>query len=194
MRKFGIYFLLLLFVSCNKKYEIIDEDYFRTLSIHDTLLNNEKVVVMKVGDSISDANPYLLVKNNQSNTKSYYLFKQEDCELENDSIILSYKPAFIYDEDGGFRKNGIWVYTKFYTEGTFPFASKGMNFSVDSIPENWNKALPKKEGIYFYRNNSLLLLSNVQSEDKFSEKEMDGFYFIPNKGRLFEKINIYQLK
>lgn len=52
MRKFGIYFLLLLFVSCNKKYEIIDEAYFRTLSIQDTLLNNEKVVVMKIGDSI----------------------------------------------------------------------------------------------------------------------------------------------
>lgn len=194
MRKsLPLLYLLLFFASCNKEYETINETRFRSLSIQDTLLNNKKVVVMKVGDSMTDAYPQLLVKSKHSEAQNYYLFKEYDCELQNDSIILSYYPAFIYDEDGGFKKNGIWVYTKFYQKGSFPFTTHGMAFSVDSIPKNWNKELPKKEGIYFYKNNSLQLLSSEQSEEKFKEKELNGFYFIPNKGRLFNKINIYQL-
>jgi len=193
MNRLPIYLILLFFASCDKTYEKISDQYFQALSVQDTLLNNKKILVLKVGDSISDTYPRLLVKSNQSKTKNYYLFK-DDCELENDSIILSYYPAFIYDEDGEFRKNGIWVYTEFYSEGTFPFTSKVMRFSVDSIPKDWNKALPAKEGIYFYKNNSLSLITTEQSEDKFKEKEMDGFYFIPNKGRLFDKININQFE
>ena len=192
MRNFSIFILIVLFISCDKKYDEIGNQYFQTLSIQDTLLDNKKVTVLKVGESISDKYPHLLVENKQSNKK--YLFKEYDCELENDSIILSYYPAFIYDEDGGFRKNGIWVYTKFYTKGTFPFTTKSMEFNVDSIPKNWKKDLPKKEGIYFYKNNSLLILSTEQSDEKFREKEMNGFYFIPNKGRLFDKINVFTLE
>lgn len=191
MRNLAIYLLFSILISCNDKYEEIDNQYFKKLSIQDTLLDNKKVLVIKVGKSISDNYPQLLVKDKESNRK--YLFKEDDCELENDSIIRTYYPAFIYDENGGFRKNGIWVYTKFYTKGTFPFTTKGMEFSVDSVPQNWNKNLPKKEGIYFYKNNFLHILSTEQSEEKFKEKEIDGFYFIPNNGRLFDKINIYKL-
>ena len=186
------YLIFSLLISCNEKYDEIDNQDFQTLSIQDTLLNNKKVLVMKVGDSVVDKYPRLLVKVKQSDRK--YLFKEYDCELENDSIIRTYYTAFIYDENGGFRENGIWVYTKFYTEGTFPFTTRGMKFSVDSVPQNWKKDLPKKEGIYFYKDNSLVLLSTQQSEEKFKEKEMDGFYFIPNNGRLFDRINIYKLE
>ncbi len=182
--------MLLFFASCDKKYEVISDEHFQTLSIRDTLLNNRKGLVLKVGKSISDSFPNLLVK---SNTNRHYLF-EDDCELENDSIILAYYPAFIYDDEGEFRKNGIWVYTEFYSEGTFPFITEGMKFSVDSIPKNWNKTLPRKEGIYFYKNNSLSLITTEQSEDKFKEKKIDGFYFIPNKGRLFDKINFNQFE
>ena len=192
MRNLTIYLLFSILISCNEEYDKIDNGYFKKLSIQDTLLDNKKVIVMKVGDSISDNYPHLLVKEKESDRK--YLFKEYDCELENDSIIRSYCAAFIYDENGGFSKNGIWVYTKFYTEGTFPFTTKVMEFSADSVPQNWNKVLPKKEGIYFYKNNSLYTLSTEQSEEKFKEKEMDGFYFIPNNGRLFDKININQLE
>jgi hypothetical protein len=192
MRSISTYLLVVHLISCNEKYDEIDNHYFQTLAIQDTLLDNKKVIVMKVSDSLPDNYPHLLVKDKESGSK--YLFKNYECELENDSIIRYYYPAFIYDDDGGFRKNGIWVYTKFYKEGTFPFTTKGMEFSVDSIPQKWNKVLPKKEGIYFYKNNSLYVLSTEQSENKFREKEMDGFYFIPNNGRLFDKINIYKLK
>ncbi|WP_298143768.1 hypothetical protein [Flavobacterium sp.] len=191
MRNLPIYLLFSILISCHEKYDEIDNQYFNKLSILDTLIDNKKVLVLKVGDSISDNYPHLLVKDKESDRK--YLFKEYECELENDSIIRSYSPAFVYDENGGFRKNGIWVYTKFFTEGTFPFKSKGMKFSVDSIPQNWNQDLPKKEGIYLYKNNSLHILSTEQSEEKFREKEIDGFYFIPNKGRLYDKINIYNL-
>jgi len=191
MKKLPIYLLALFFASCDKSYTVVDDEHFRTLSIQDTLLHNKKVLVLQVGDSVSDAYPHLLVKSNRSNTN--YLFN-EDCELRNDSIMLSYAPAFVYDDEGGFRKNGIWVHTTFYREGTFPFTRKGMRFSVDSVPQNWNKALPRKEGIYFYRKNSLSLVATEQSEEEFKKREMDGFYFIPNKGRLFDKININELK
>jgi|GEM_PF-2923827 len=191
MRKLPIYLLVLFFASCDKPYGVVDDAYVKALSIQDTLLHNSKVLVLQVGDSVLDAYPHLLVKSNESNTN--YLFN-EDCELWNDSIILSYYPAFVYDEDGGFRKNGIWVHTTFYKEGSFPFTTKGMRFSVDSVPQNWNKPLPRKEGIYFYRNNSLSLIATEQSEEEFKKREMDGFYFIPNKGRLFDKININELK
>ena len=68
-----------------------------------------------------------------------------------------------------------------------------MKFSIDSIPKNWNKKSPTQEGIYFYKNNLLQLFSKEQSEVKFKEKEKNGFYFIPNKGRLFNTLNINEL-
>ena len=68
-----------------------------------------------------------------------------------------------------------------------------MKFSVDSLPATWDKPLPTKEGIYYYQNDSLILFSNEQSADRFKANNKDGFYFIPNKGRLFDRININNL-
>lgn len=176
-------------ISCNGVYEEISDEEFQNLTIQDTLVKNSEVFVFKVGKSSTDKYSNLLVK---SKSKEYYKFDY-DCELENDSIILSYYPAFITDDEGEFRKNGIWVYAKFSSNGTFPLNSDVIEFSPDSIPKNWNKTLPKKEGIYLYKYNALKLISKEQSEEKFKEKKINGFYFFPNKGRLFNRININKI-
>ncbi|MGV7106100.1 hypothetical protein [Flavobacterium sp. U410] len=188
MKKILLCLTILSFLySCDKAYKVISDKDFKKFTVQDTLTNKSNLLVMKIGETIDDEYSRLLVKSNR-----LYLF-ESGCELENDSIILSYYPAFIIDEDGEFRKNGIWVYSQFYTEGKFPFHTKGIKFSPDSIPKNWNKKLPTQEGIYFYENNTLKMISKEQSEEKFREKEKDGFYFFPNKGRLFDRINITEL-
>ena len=188
MKQLFIFIVILTLYACGKDYEVISDETLKTLTVQDTLIEKTNLLVMKVGETISDAYPRLLIKSNR-----LYLFK-EDCELKNDSIILSYYPAFIVDHEGEFRKNGIWIYAQFYREGNFPFHSDGIKFGVDSIPENWNKVLPRTEGIYFYEKNSLTMISKEQSEEKFKEKKRSGFYFIPNKGRLFDRINIKELE
>lgn len=179
--------ILILIFSCEKDYEIIDTREFEKLVVQEVLVEKSNYSVMKVGKSVQDEFPKLLVKN-----KRIYLF-ENDCELFNDSIIHSYYPAFIIDKDGEFRKNGIWIHAEFYNEGTFPFHSKNIKYSVDSIPEYWDGNLPVEEGIYFFENNKLKQLSQEQSEEEFKKGEKNGFYFIPNKGRLFDKIFISDL-
>lgn len=180
-------FVIIIFYSCERPYKVINDEDFRKLSIQKTLVKKNKYSVYKVGDSASDEYPNLLVKS-----KKLYLFNY-DCEFVNDSIIHSNNIEFIIDEYSDFRKNGIWVYTDFYTEGSFIFKTNGMKFSSDSIPKNWKGKLPKKEGIYFYENNTLKMISKVQSEEKFKEKRKDDFYYFPNNGKLFNKINITKL-
>lgn len=192
MKRITIYLLVSVLYSCQDTYKIIDNQELKKFTIQDTLVNNNKILVLKIGDSISDSYSRILLKSYRSKTDNY-LFNS-DCKLENDSTIFSYYPAFIIDEDGEFKKNGVWLYAKFITKGSFPFQSKEIRYSVDSIPRGWNKKLPIQEGIYYYRNSSLLLLSSEQSEEKFKAKEMDGFYFIPNKGRLFDRINLNQFE
>ncbi|MCZ8145957.1 hypothetical protein [Flavobacterium sp.] len=174
----------LFLCSCEKDYEQISEEEFRSLTVQDTISKNQNMIILKVGDSLADEYSRILVKS-----ENYYLFNA-NCEVKNDSTILSYSPAFIIDSEGEFRKNGIWVYCEFYTEGNFPFHANCIRFSPDSIPRNWNGKLPTKEGIYLLKNGYLKMISNEQSEDKFKEKKINGFYFLPNKGRLFDKIDL----
>jgi hypothetical protein len=87
----------------------------------------------------------------------------------------------VIDEHGSFRNNGIWVYTEFYTEGTFPFHSNVIKYSVDSIPKSWNNEVPTQEGIYFFENNALTKISKEQSEEKFKEKEQADSTLYPTK-------------
>lgn len=183
MNKLYLYLAVLICFSCEKSdaYKIIDHEALKKLKVQDTLVENKKVLVTKVLDSDY---PKLLVWDKLSNRSNHYLFDM-DCELENDSTIIYYAPPFLVDENGEFQKNGLWVYTKFYRDST--------SFGVDSIPKNKIKKLPQKEGIYFYQNDSLVRLSKDQSEEKFNSIRRNGFYFIPNTGRLFERININQL-
>lgn len=188
MKKVSILiFIIILLFSCKKEYRIINIEDLNKLTIQDTLLNHDNFTVVTIGKSKRDKYPKLLVKKNK-----LYVFER-DFEVQNDSLIISYEPAFIIDSSGAFRKNGIWIYATFYNEGVFPFISKNIKFSVDSIPNNWKGKPPKSEGIYLYQNNKLVVHSKEQSEKRFKEKEINGFYFIPNKGRLFNKTNINKL-
>lgn len=190
MNQIRIVLLLMLLASCQKEYRKVDLERFESFAFKDTLVNNDKVVVVEARHVVDDLWSRLIVKSKSSG--NFYLFEDES-KLANDSTALYYYPAFIYDDGGEFMKNGIWVYTDFYTTGSFPFQSNGMKFSVDSLPKNWNKPLPTNEGIYYYKNGELLPISREQSEEKFKERRIDGFYFIPNSGRLYDKININHL-
>lgn len=182
-----IFLLAITFYSCERPYKVINDDDFRKLSIQKTLVKNSKYSVIEVKNTASDSYTRLLVKSNK-----LYLF-DDDSELANDSIIHTNITEFLIDENSDSRKNGIWVYSDFYTEGNFIYKTSGIKFGVDTIPRNWKGKLPNQEGIYFYENNALKMISKVQSEEKFNETEKDGFYYIPNKGILFDKINIARL-
>lgn len=196
MKRVPIYFVLCLLIACkqfeqNNNYKEISNQQLQKLNVLDTLVNNPRNIVLKVGDSLADPYAQLLVKTKPSENSKNYLF--DEAKLENDSIAISYGPAFIYDEETNSRKNGIWVYTKFSKSGVPPFTTSSMEYSVDSIPPNWKKKVPTKEGIYFYQDNSLQLISTEQSEKQFNDMKRNGFYFFPNNGRMFERININQL-
>lgn len=188
MKLYHILFLCLLLLSCEEDYDIISKNELKQLTVQDTLVQNKDFLVFTVGRSSKDSYPRLLVKK-----KNLYLF-DIDSELKHDTVIQTYYPAFVIDSQGEFRENGIWVYANFYSEGTFPFHTKVIDFSVDSIPATWQGNVPNREGIYFYRNELLQLFSEEQTEESFKEKEIDGFYFIPNSGRLFNTIHISDLE
>lgn len=184
MKNILICSIILTLFSCEKEYSVISNNEINKFAFRDTLVDNEKNFVFKLGDSISDPYSQIVVSPKDSNSDTNYLF-DFDAELENDSVVSTFAPPFIIDGSGGF-KNGVWVYTTFTTTGTFPFTKKSTRYSVDSIPKGWNKKLPRKKGIYYYKNNSLILISKEQSDDKFSENEIDGFYFIPGNGKLLK--------
>ena len=190
MKKLSLVFLAIFLCSCNDTYKTLNEEDVKQLTLKDTLVKNNKVLVMLAGNSPSDEYPNILVR--PSGKGNYYLF-DSDSALENDSVLLHYYPAFLIDEEGEFRKNGLWVYTTFTTEGTFPFTSDVMSFSVDSVPGNLERKLPTGEGVYYYEKNRLIRVSDEQSEATFKEKKRDGFYFIPNSGRLYDRINMNKL-
>lgn len=191
LKKRTFYFsfvLVALLLSCNEDYTVISANQFHKFVVLDTLRSTSESSVYLVGTSVADKSPRILVNNSKM-----YLFGY-DSSFEHDSIVYNYEPAFVIDSNGSFRKNGIWVYSDFYTEGTFPFQTKGIQFNVDSIPLNWNSKVPTIEGIYFYENNVLNRLSTEQSEKAFNEIKKDGFYFFPNSGRLYTKTNSNKLK
>jgi len=130
--------------------------------------------------------------------KRYFLLNY-DAHFINDTSIYAFSPAFkATSVDKGFMQNGIWVYTQILTEkieGSNDLRRTGKRFAVDSLPINWDyKRLPTKEGIYFYEVNKLVQISSEQSEEAFDSYGKDGFYFIPNTGRLFTKHSIREIK
>ncbi|MGO4773090.1 hypothetical protein ACEN2I_15615 [Flavobacterium sp. W22_SRS_FK3] len=200
MKKSILLFSLIALYSCDNKYNPYQKINLETYSKYiplDTLLQKENVLITKVQDSKYPIISKILIKK----SNSYFIF-DTDCYLENDSTIIAYAPPFQSDLDNGsFQKNGIWLYTEFYTEenkkgnSIYEISDSGAKFSVDSLPQNLNlRSLPKSEGIYFFENNSLKQVSAIQSEDAFYKLNKNGFYFLPNTGRLFEHIKISSIK
>lgn len=194
MKILVLFLNVLFFASCNDRhYEVINAKQLKKMVVTDILINTNEVVAFKARKSTSDTTQNLIIQPDKSDNDRYYFFKG-DYDIANDSTVIAYAAAFLYDEDHGFKKNGLWVYTEFYNNGNALAKSTEMHFAVDSVPPNWKGKLPKKEGIYFYKDNFLQRFSNEQSEEKFREKQQNGFYFIPNSGRLFNKIKISDFK
>jgi len=136
-------------------------------------------------------------------TNGRYFLLDPDTYLENDSTLIYYSPPFKTDtENGSFQKDGIWFYAHFYKDqvdttakGFVPESSSGVNFGVDSLPENGEQIVrPKSEGIYYYENNSLHKIASQQTDEVFNDFGKDGFYFLPNTGRFFKRYSVGILK
>jgi hypothetical protein len=199
MKKSILLFSLIALYSCDNKnnaYQKINLETYSKYIPLDTLLQKENVLITKVQDSKYPIISKILIKKNNS----YFIF-DTDCYLENDSTIIAYAPPLKSDSDtGSFQRNGIWFYSEHYQDNkkgnsVYSISDVGAKFSVDSVPKNLKiKQLPKSEGIYFFENNSLKQISSIQSEDAFYKLNKNGFYFLPNTGRLFEHIKISSIK
>lgn len=192
MRKITLLPLLAFLFSCHYddlSYKKIDFETYKSYKPSETLVKKRNILVTRYS---KDFPQLLLAKNG-----SYFIF-DSNCYLENDSTIIAYSSPFLVDsENGEFQKNGIWLYAEFYKDenkkGNFIYevSDSGTRFSVDSIPQNADfKKLPTAEGIYFFEGKSLNRITKEQSEDKFYSQNRNGFYFIPNSGRLFNRINL----
>jgi len=192
-----ISFLVCCSVKDQKSYRKINEEDYHKFGVADTLLDKPDVLVT----GLKEDNSQLLLRIKRKAGIDYYKL-DPDCVIENDSTIIAYAEAFKYEPgDGGFQKNGIWFYARFYSDenkkGNFIYSTSdtGIQFSVDSIPASAKSiALPNSEGIYFYEKDALIRLSREQSEDQFNALQKNGFYFIPNSGRLFKRIDIHSIK
>jgi hypothetical protein len=201
-----IYSLLIAFMlfSCvknNKYYKEINEEQYSKFLASDTLISNPNILITQFEDSIFKNSYHLLLRKNEDNKSKYYKL-DSSCEIENDSTLFYYAPPFMSDsENGSFQKNGIWIYVTFFDEenkkgnSICNTSESGANFSIDSLPVPLKLvSMPKSEGIYFYQKDSLVMVSKEQSEDQFYSQKKNGFYFIPNRGRLFTRINIKSIQ
>lgn len=202
-----IYFLIssILLVSCagnNERYyrKITEEEYNKFL-IADTVVKKSNYLILNSNGTISREIGQLIMRKMNPKEMGYYVF-DPDCYVENDSTIIAYAPPFKSDSDtGSFQKDGVWFYAGFYSDqnkegnAIYETSDAGVNFSVDSLPKNLKiTVLPKSEGIYFYQKEALVQVTKEQSEDKFSSLQKNGFYFIPNTGRLFTRLKIKDIE
>lgn len=188
----------LSFVSCynadKKFFTEINATTYKKYKTVDTLYKTKDYTATKCEDTISYFKVYVTLFK-MSNGK-YFVLDPDAC-LENDSTIICYSPPLKSDsENGSFQEDGIWFYAHFYTEktdstGIIQESVGEVKYSVDSMPTHGELIVrPKSEGVYLYQNNILKKVLAEQSEDKFYSLQKDGFYFLPNSGRFFEKYNI----
>lgn len=199
MKKTALLFLAIVLFSCSEKnnnYKKVDLETYSEYKTIDTLLSKENLLITMGQNSRYPQISQLLCKKD----KSYFVF-DTNCYLENDSVIIAYAPPLKSDSDtGSFQKNGVWFYSEHYEDNkkgnsVYSVSDVGAKLSVDSVPKNLKiKQLPKSEGIYFFENNTLKQISSSQSEDAFYKLNKNGFYFLPNTGRLFEHIKISSIE
>ena len=185
---------LVLVTSC----DFADQSFYREIGPNvysefkpvDTLMEKNGIIAT-IGSNHSDSERTLI------RTGQKYFILGPDAYFENDSTIIVYDLAYLIDDDGQFRKNGIWFYTKTekHRDEILPiFWNTARFYNVDSIPTGFSGNLPSQEGIYLYENNQLKRASKEQSPDAFDAIGKNGFYFLPNKGRLFERHHIKEIQ
>jgi hypothetical protein len=172
--------------------EITAEEYSRFKPV-DTLAEKPGLLITKCQDKGEyEFFSYLIHKNDRH-------FKLDsDAYPENDSAFIWYKPAYVYvSGESEFQKDGIWIHAEFTVkkDKIIPIMPvNSIQYHVDSLPPGYKDVnRPKAEGIYFYENNRLNLISKEQSEDAFNGYKKNGFYFIPNSGRLFTRHSINEI-
>jgi len=194
----GLIFLTLNSCSNNpdKYYKALTREEYQKYIAIDTLLENKKNLITECKSPLPYPVFTTLVKKIGTGNVSYFKL-DSDAYLENDSIVIAYASAFKSDESGDMQKDGLWLYAEFYDNENkkgnwfYSISDSGIRFSVDSLPPNYKpENLPTKEGIYLLKNEKIKMISTEQSEEKFSSLKINGFYFIPNTGRLFKRYNI----
>jgi len=180
----------------DKYYNAITQDEYQKYIASDTLLENKNFVFTECKYSESFQGYKTLLKKIGEKSSKYFIL-DSDVYLENDSTVIAYAPAFKSNELGDMQENGLWLYAEFYDNenkkgnGFFSISDAGIRFNIDSLPSNYKPGiLPKEEGIYLFKNKKIEMISPEQSEEKFSSLKTNGFYFIPNTGRLFKRYNI----
>jgi len=189
-------FMSLLATACSQKedtwYLHLDFNEYQQYSVKDSLLATPHIIVTKgINPSMSWQMPMLIKKNTKDKTEYYKI--SADSYLENDSTIVVYASPF----KSGNEKNGLWLYADFFDgenkqgNAIYSTTDSGVRFAIDSVPyTTYSIKLPTREGIYIFKENKLILANKEQSEDVFYTLNKDGFYFIPNTGRLFKRHNI----
>jgi hypothetical protein len=109
--------IVLLLASCHDYYNTSNEINLEAYSQYralDTLLDTKEYLVTECLDTKAEPGfERILIKKDDGAAKSYFIL-DTDAFLENDSTIIHYDPALLYDSDGGFKKDGIWFYASFF--------------------------------------------------------------------------------
>lgn len=192
MQKFCCFTLALLITTTafgrNNFYHKISRKQYGEYRLLDTMISNEAILLCKGNKPPWNSwAEVLLVRTNREGKEHYFQLEEDTYYLGGDSFICYAPPFLATTEDGGFQKNGLWVYTHFEHGARY--------YKVDSLPENENHIpRPTGEGIYLFRNGKLELMSQQQSEEQLSGIAIDGFYFFPNTGRMFERHKLGELE
>lgn len=172
--------------------EINSAEYAKYEAI-DTLLDKSTLLIStarNISKGFRGANR-LLFRRIEISDSTYFLLAS-NTYLESDTAVVVPTSRFKYFSNGEI-KNGIWFYAEFYSKKAklFKAGERGIHFKVDSIPPNFDTThMPTKEGIYFVDKDTLIQITNNQTEEAFNSYHKTGFYFIPNSGSLFRRYNI----
>jgi hypothetical protein len=193
--------LFTILVSCDNEehhyYKQIDEATYLKYKTIDTLYKSKDFIATNCEDTIKFFKAHItLIK--KLNGDCFLL--DPDSYFESGSRIICYSSPLKSDSEiGSFQKNGLWFYAHFYVEktdstGLYQESVGGVKYVVDSIPlKGQYLARPTAEGIYFYKNGSLVKVSSEQSEEEFFNFKKDGFYFLPVSGRFFKRYSVQSM-
>jgi len=174
-------------------YDVINKAEYMQYPVVDTILENNGYLITHNKTTQSRFVLLKLLVRKSGNKDTSYFMLSSDAEVESDSTIIANTQIFKSSTENTDKiPNGIWIYMSHYSEkdtsSVLQTSSSGFKFSVDSMPSNLRSDFrPTEEGIYFYKRDTLLMVSREQSEEALYRMKDNGFYFIPNKGILFKR-------